>query len=232
MSICVLGLIFLSKIIPRLLTVLDSIPKHHRCLYYHIQLPFLSCHTNNDEELYFTIILFQFLYYYAWFYFFFTFHHLRPRFSLTGSNFRTKCQVHMSSILHRTVSLYCVFLWFLQLEICKLRILLEQVLNILVLHTSVVQMLIDPMITVCVILDRYEWNQFDAVLSIPYLVDNLFSRMSWSIVSKAAERSSNTSSTYSILFVHFHEYIYVILYFKKNCFCTMTFSIVRLQTIY
>ena len=53
-----------------------------------------------------------------------------------------------------------------------------------------------PILMACHLLVRYEVNQLKAVPDIPYHVDNdkHVRRMSWSVVSKVADRSSRVSA--------------------------------------
>ena len=51
-----------------------------------------------------------------------------------------------------------------------------------------------PILMACRLSVRYEVNQLRAVPDIPYHVDKRVMRMLWSIVSKAADRSSRVSS--------------------------------------
>ena len=51
-----------------------------------------------------------------------------------------------------------------------------------------------PMLMACHLSVRYEVNQLRDMLDIPYHVDKRVIRMSWSMVSKAADRSSRVSA--------------------------------------
>ena len=51
-----------------------------------------------------------------------------------------------------------------------------------------------PILMACRLLVRYEVNQLRAVLDIPYHIDKRVMRMSWSMVSKAADRSSRVNA--------------------------------------
>ena len=51
-----------------------------------------------------------------------------------------------------------------------------------------------PILMACRLSVRYEVNQLRAVPDIPYHVDKRVMRMSWSMVSKAADRSSRVSA--------------------------------------
>ena len=51
-----------------------------------------------------------------------------------------------------------------------------------------------PILMACRLSVRYEVNQLKAVPDIPYHVDKRVMRMSWSMVSKAADRSSRVSA--------------------------------------
>ena len=57
---------------------------------------------------------------------------------------------------------------------------------------------------------RYQVDQLRAMPDIPYLVDKRVMRMSWSMVSKAAGRSSRPGSVQ--LLCHYVK-VYVIVYF-------------------
>ena len=51
-----------------------------------------------------------------------------------------------------------------------------------------------PILTSCCLSVRYEVNQLRAVPDIPYHVDKRVMQMLWSMVSKAADRSSRVSA--------------------------------------
>ena len=51
-----------------------------------------------------------------------------------------------------------------------------------------------PILIACRLSVRYEVNQLKAVPDIPYHVDKRVMRMSWSMVSKAADRSSRVNA--------------------------------------
>ena len=51
-----------------------------------------------------------------------------------------------------------------------------------------------PILMACRLSVRYEVNQLKAVPDIPYHVDKRVMRISWSMVSKAADRSSRVSA--------------------------------------
>ena len=51
-----------------------------------------------------------------------------------------------------------------------------------------------PILMACRLSVRYEVNQLRAMPDIPYHVDKRVIRMSWSMVSKAADRSSRASA--------------------------------------
>ena len=51
-----------------------------------------------------------------------------------------------------------------------------------------------PILMACRLSVRYEVNQLKVVPDIPYHVDKRLMRMSWSMVSKAADRSSRVSA--------------------------------------
>ena len=51
-----------------------------------------------------------------------------------------------------------------------------------------------PILMACRLSVRYEVNQPRAVPDVPYHVDKRVTRMSWSMVSKAADRSSRVSA--------------------------------------
>ena len=51
-----------------------------------------------------------------------------------------------------------------------------------------------PILMACRLSVRYEVNRLKAVPDIPYHVDKRVMRMSWSMVSKAADRSSRVSA--------------------------------------
>ena len=51
-----------------------------------------------------------------------------------------------------------------------------------------------PILMACRLSVRYEVNQLKVVPDIPYHVDKRVMRMSWSMVSKAADRSSRVSA--------------------------------------
>ena len=51
-----------------------------------------------------------------------------------------------------------------------------------------------PILMACRLSVRYEVNQLRTVPDIPYHVDKRVMRMSWSMVSKAADRSSRAST--------------------------------------
>ena len=51
-----------------------------------------------------------------------------------------------------------------------------------------------PILTACRLLVRYKMNQLRAVPDIPYHVDKRVMRMLWSMVTKAADRSSRVSA--------------------------------------
>ena len=54
-------------------------------------------------------------------------------------------------------------------------------------------------VTDCVLFERYDLNQFNAVPHIAYRCCSLWSRRLWSIVSKAADRSNITKTTSCLL---------------------------------
>ena len=58
-----------------------------------------------------------------------------------------------------------------------------------------------PILIDCRLSVMYEVNQLTAMLDIPYHVDKRVLRMSWSMVSKAADRSSRVSAVTLLRFV-------------------------------
>ena len=61
-----------------------------------------------------------------------------------------------------------------------------------------------PILMACRLSVRYEVNRLRAVPDIPYRVDKRVMRMSWSMVSKAADRSSRVSAvTLPLLMLRF-----------------------------
>ena len=67
-----------------------------------------------------------------------------------------------------------------------------------------------PILMACLLSVRYEVNQLRALPDIPYHVDKRVIRMSWSMVSKAADRSSRASAVTLPLS---NVKVYVIVYF-------------------
>ena len=55
-----------------------------------------------------------------------------------------------------------------------------------------------PILMACLLSVRYEVNQLKAVPDIPYHVVKRVMRMSWSMVSKAADRSSRVSAVVTL----------------------------------
>ena len=56
-----------------------------------------------------------------------------------------------------------------------------------------------PILKVCRLSVKYEVNQLSAVPDIPYHIDKRVMRMSWSMVSKAADRSSRVRAVTLLL---------------------------------
>ena len=67
-----------------------------------------------------------------------------------------------------------------------------------------------PILMVCRISVRYEVNQLRAVPDIPFHVDKRVMRMSWSMVSKAADTSSRVSA---VIFAIINVKVYAIVHF-------------------
>ena len=65
-----------------------------------------------------------------------------------------------------------------------------------------------PILMVCRLSVRYEVNQLKAVPDIPYHVDKRVMRISWPMVSKAADRSRQCSN-----FAIINVKVYIIVYF-------------------